>query len=81
MIVLHGKELEERNKQGTLRSFNRLFSRWIGQYIVSAYLRPPHNVSEMETFLEKYIKDEEIKRTIRTKYAEGLVKYNEGLQK
>ena len=81
LIVEHGKELEERNKQGTLRSFNRLFSRWIGQYIVSAYLRPPHNVSEMETFLEKYIKDEEIKRTIRTKYAEGLVKYNEGLQK
>lgn len=81
LIVEHGREVEERRRQDTLRSFNKSFSRWIGQYIISAYLRPPHNTNEMEAYLEKYIKDEEVKRTIRTKYAEGLVKYNEGLQK
>ena len=49
--------------------------------MVSAYLKPPHNESEMETFLERYIKNEELKQTLRTKYAEGLTRYNENLQK
>ena len=49
--------------------------------MVFVYLIPPHNESEMETFLERYIKDEEVKRTVRTKYAEGLIRYNENLQK
>ena len=49
--------------------------------MVFVYLIPPHNESEMETFLERYIKDEELKQTLRTKYAEGLIRYNENLQK
>ena len=81
LIVEHRREWDERRRQTILRKRNKSFSRWIGQYMVSAYLKPPHNESEMETFLERYIKDEELKETLRTKYAEGLIRYNENLQK
>ena len=80
LIVKHRREWEERNRQDVLREFSKSFSRWIGQYMVSAYLKPPHNESELETYLERYIKDEELKQTLRAKYAEGLIKYNEALQ-
>ena len=73
--------MEERNRQNTLREFSRLFNHWMGLHIVSAYLKPPHNESEMETYLDKYIKDDELKQTLRTKYAEGLIRYHENLQK
>ena len=81
LIIEHRREWDERSRQTILRKFRKSFSRWIGQYMVSAYLKPPHNESEMETYLEKYIKDEELKQTLRTKYAEGLIRYNENLQK
>ena len=71
----------EGKKQTLLRKFSKSFSRWIGHYMVSAYLKPPHNESELETYLERYIKDEELKQTLRTKYAEGLIKYHENLRK
>jgi hypothetical protein len=80
LIIEHRREWDERSRQTILRKFRKSFSRWIGQYMVSAYLKPPHNESELETFLERYIKDEELKQTLRAKYAEGLIKYNEALQ-
>jgi hypothetical protein len=81
LIIEHRREWDERSRQTILRKFRKSFSRWIGQYMVSAYLKPPHNESELETFLERYIKDEELKQTLRTKYTEGLIRYNENLQK
>ena len=81
LIVEHRRELEERSRQTILRKWNRSFSHWIGKHIVFEYLIPPHNTSELESYLEKYINDEEVKRTIRTEYAQGLIKYNESLQK
>ena len=81
LIVEHRREGAERSRQIVLRKFRKSFNHWIGLHIVSAYLKPPHNESELETYLEKYIKDEEVKQTLRTKYAEGLIRYNENLQK
>ena len=81
LIVEYRREVAERSRQIILRKFSKSFSRWIGRHTVFVYLIPPHNESEMETFLERYIKDEKLKQTLRTKYAEGLIKYNEGLQK
>ena len=74
LIGEHNRKTQEFSRQDTLRHLSKSFYKQIGRYIVSAYLRPPHRVGELEDHLEKHVKDEDVKRSIRMKYAEGLLK-------
>lgn len=82
LLAEHKKQVVEFNQQMQLRQYRQCFSKGIAEGLMYLYLRqssespdPDAFPSELDAFLDKHIKDEEIKQTIRSEYFRLLPAY------
>ena len=79
LVAEHEKQVAEFNQQMQLRQYRRCFSKDIAGRLMYLYLRQSPNPdafpSELGAFLDKYIKDDEIRQTTRSEYFRLLPAY------
>lgn len=67
-LAEHKRKVEERSRQRQLRKLRERFNRLVRFSSISAYLKPPYNTKELEAYLQKYIKDQQVKESILERY-------------